>query len=118
VEKLSEGQFQCTSPMMRGLSADLGKMAQLRIGGVRVVVSSVRTQALDREYFRRAGVNPEAMKILVVKSTNHYRAAFEPIVSEIIAVDAPGISIDDPSRVNYKNLRKGVRLKGNGPVNL
>jgi microcystin degradation protein MlrC len=102
---------------MRGMKIDLGKMAQLRIGGVRVVVCSLRTQALDREYFLQVGINPEEMQILVVKSSNHYRADFEPIVAEIISVDSPGIMVDDPSRVKYRNLRSGVRLHGNGPVN-
>ncbi len=115
VEKLSEGEFNGSSPMMRGMSIDLGKMAQLKIGGVRVVVCSLRTQALDREYFRRVGIEPEKMKILVVKSSNHYRADFEPIVSEIINVDAPGAIVNDPSKVQYKYLRPGVRLKGLGP---
>jgi microcystin degradation protein MlrC len=117
VEKLAQGAFQGSSPMMRGMKIDLGKMAQLRIGGVRVVVCSLRTQALDREYFLQVGINPEEMQILVVKSSNHYRADFEPIVAEIISVDSPGIMVDDPSKVKYRNLRSGVRLHGNGPVN-
>ena len=117
VEKLSQGAFSGSSPMMRGIQIDLGKMAQLRIGGVRVVISSLRTQALDREYFRRVGIIPEEMNILVVKSSNHYRADFEPIVEQIINVDSPGAIVNDPSRVDYKNLRAGVRLKGLGPVN-
>ena len=102
--------------MMRGMT-NLGKMAQLRLGGVRVAVSSMRNRRLDREYFRRVGINPEEMKILVVKSTNHYRADFEPIVSEIIAVDSPGGGHRRPQHGSLQNLRKGVRLKGNGPVN-
>jgi microcystin degradation protein MlrC len=116
VEKLVEGPFKGSSPMMRGFTIDLGKMAQLRTGNVRIVVSSHRTQALDREYFRRVGIIPEDMKILVVKSSNHYRADFEPIASTIINVDAPAAIIDDPSKIDYKNLRAGVRLKGLGPV--
>ena len=116
VERLAQGAFKGSSPMMRGMQIDLGKMAQLRIGGVRVVVSSVRTQALDREYFRRVGISTEEMKILVVKSSNHYRADFESIVEQIINVDDPGGLVNDPSKVTYKHLRAGVRLKGNGPV--
>lgn len=118
VEKLSRGAFQGSSPMMRGLKINLGRMAQLRIGGVRVVVSSLRTQALDREYFRQVGIDPEKMQILVVKSSNHYRADFEPIVSEIISVDSPGVMVDNPARVDYQNLRPGVRLHGKGPLHI
>ena len=38
---------------MRGNTGNLGKVACLRIDGVRVVVSEGRTQCLDQAYFRR-----------------------------------------------------------------
>ena len=41
---------------------------------------------------RFVGIEPLEQKILVIKSTIHYRAAFEPIAKEIIEVDAPGLS--------------------------
>ncbi len=109
VEKLAEGNFPLTGPMTRGIIGNLGKMAQLRIGNVRVVVVSGRTQALDQAYYTRVGIVPSEMKIVVVKSTNHYRAAFMPIASEIIVVDAPGAIIEDPAKIPYQRIRPGVR---------
>jgi microcystin degradation protein MlrC len=49
-------------------------------------------QTLDPEMMRIVGLDPLAHKILVVRSTIHYRAAFEPLAREIIEVDAPGLS--------------------------
>jgi len=117
VEKLFDGEFTAVSPMSKGMTVSLGKMAQLRIDDVRVVVSSVRVQALEAAFFHVVGIQPEEMKILVLKSTNHYRAAFEPISSHIIVVGAPGATFDDATTIQYKNLRDGVRLKGLGPEN-
>ncbi|MCJ7626461.1 MAG: MlrC C-terminal domain-containing protein, partial [Anaerolineaceae bacterium] len=116
VVKLSDGDFPCTGPMMKGFTQNLGKMAQLRVDGVHIIVSSVRTQPLDQSYFRRVGIEPGEMNILVLKSSNHYRADFGPLSSEIINVSSPGGLIDDPSRAKYVNLREGVRLCGLGPV--
>ncbi|MCJ7626684.1 MAG: M81 family metallopeptidase [Anaerolineaceae bacterium] len=116
VEKLFEGEFQGSSPQSAGFSLNMGKMAQLRIEGVRVVVSSVRTQARDREMFRVAGVNPEEMNILVVKSSNHFRADFTKIASSIITFEDPGANIENPENASYQNLREGVRLQGLGRV--
>jgi len=112
VEKVFEGDFMGTGPMVKGRTFNFGRMAQLRIGGVRVVVSSDRMQALDQSFFRVVGIEPKDMKILVLKSANHYRADFGLIAGEIINVDAPGGIVEDPSRVPYKYLRDGVRLKG------
>jgi microcystin degradation protein MlrC len=116
VEKLNEGDFLGTGAMFHGVKCNLGKMAQLRIGNVRIAVSSYRTQLLDISYLHQVGIKPEKMKIMVVKSSNHYRADLEPLSSAIINVEAPSGTINNPSRGVYYNLREGVRLQGLGPA--
>lgn len=115
VEHLASGPFRFTGPMLRGNTGDLGKVACLRIGGVRVVVSEGRTQCLDQAYFRHAGIEPAEHRIVVVKSTNHYRADFAAMAERIIEVDAPGLSSMNPSALPFKRLRPGLRLHGGGP---
>ncbi|MDY6873147.1 MAG: M81 family metallopeptidase [Chloroflexota bacterium] len=115
VETLFEGDFVGVGPMVKNRRLNLGKMAQLRYMGVRVAVSTERMQALDRSLFQTVGIEPAEMKVLVLKSANHYRADFGPIASEIINVDAPSAIIEDPVNINYLHLREGVRLKGLGP---
>jgi len=116
VEKLHAGPFIGYGPMIKGDTVDLGKMAHLSIGGVHVAVSSGRVQMLDQSFFKIVGIEPTEMKIIVVKSANHYRADFQPISSHIISVEAPGAIIEDPSKANYVNLREGIRLYGKGPA--
>jgi microcystin degradation protein MlrC len=117
VKKLFEGEFLATGPMFNGMPADLGKMANLQIGHVEVVVASSRTQANDQSYLKVLGIEPTEMQILVLKSSNHYRADFEPFAGEIIPVDAPGAFTEDARKTPYQNLRGGVRLGGMGPSN-
>lgn len=116
VIKLHEGDFIGTGPMVKDRVLNLGKMAQVQIDDVRVVISSDRMQALDQSLFRVVGIEPKEMKILALKSANHYRVDFGPISGGIINVEAPSAIIEDPSKIPYKNLREGVRLKGLGPV--
>lgn len=116
VVKLYEGELTGTGPMAKGKIMDLGKMAQLKIGNVRIVVVSDRTQAADQAPFAVVGIDPKEMQILVLKSSNHYRADFQPISSHIIQIAAPAAMVEDPAQVPYKNLRDGIRLGGNGPA--
>ncbi|GMV01805.1 MAG: M81 family metallopeptidase [Burkholderiaceae bacterium] len=116
VEQLNSGSFELIGPMSKGLPVDLGKMALLRHGGVRVVVSSVRTQCHDTAYFRRFGLAPEQHAIVVVKSTNHYRADFQPLVSSIVEIEADGACRMNPGRLPYRELPVGTRLYGRGPA--
>ena len=116
VKRLFDGEFKATGPMFNGIPTCLGKMANLQIGNVEVVVVSCRTQANDQSFFRQVGIEPAEMKILVLKSSNHYRADFEGISSAIIPVNAPGAFFEDARLTPYRNLREGVRLMGKGPA--
>jgi microcystin degradation protein MlrC len=88
----------------------------LTIGGVSIVVASKRMQAYDLEIFRHIGVEPTAQKILVVKSTCHFRADFEPIAERVLVAVAPGAHLVDARLYPYKHLRAGVRLEPLGPA--
>ena len=98
VRTLSDGRFVHKGPMMRGLPGRLGATAVLDVNDVKVILISYRWQTLDPEMIRFVGIDPLGEKILVVKSTIHYRAAFEPIAKEIVEVDAPGLSSSNLDR--------------------
>lgn len=116
VEALSDGRFVYGGPMMNGKASDLGRMARLRIGGVRIAVSSAKAQLLDRNMYRTVGIEPSEMKILVNKSSVHFRADFAAIAQEILVVRAPGPFIADPAELPWTKLARGMRLRPNGPA--
>lgn len=116
VEAVRAGPFELRGPMLAGARMDLGRMARLRVGSIDVVVCSRRAQCLDREYFRVMGLVPEDHQIIVVKSTNHYRADFASMASRIIEFAAPGACAMDPSQLHFQRLAPGTRLFGAGPT--
>jgi len=116
IERLGDGRFTCKGLFAKGLRMELGPMACLRLGGVRIVVSSRKTQAADQEIFRHLGIEPSEQKILALKSSVHFRADFQPIAEDILVVKAPGANALDNTELDYKNLRPGVRIMPHGPV--
>jgi microcystin degradation protein MlrC len=116
VAKLGNGNFKTDGAVSGGRTVELGPMALLQVGGVKVVVTSKRMQALDQAPFRHLGIEPKDQKILALKSTCHYRAEFQPIAEEVIVVLAPGYYLADPVLYPFKRLREGVRLKPLGPA--
>ena len=116
VERLGDGTFEAHGAMMAGITYRLGPMALLRTGGVRVVVSGTKAQALDQGILRHLGVDPAVQKIIALKSSVHFRADFAEIASDILVVLAPGAVIADTSLKDYRKLRPGVRLAPLGPV--
>ena len=108
VRTLSDGRFIHHGPMMRGLPGRLGTTVVLDVDDIKVILISYRWQTLDPEMIRFVGLDPLGHKILVVKSTIHYRAAFEPIAKEIIEVDAPGLSSSNLSRFEFERIRRPI----------
>jgi microcystin degradation protein MlrC len=116
VEQLSDGRCRFDGPMMNGKLSDVGPSARLSIGGVQIVVSSGKDQMLDRNLYRMAGVEPERMKILVNKSSVHFRADFQPIAEAVLVAKAPGPLLADPGDFPWTRLVLGMRLRPLGPV--
>src|SRR5882757_7712021 len=116
VEKLSDGKFVAPGPYFGGRDMDMGPSAALRIGDVRVVVSSYKAQLADQSMYRYVGIEPTEQAILVNKSSVHFRADFEPIAEKLLICAAPGAMPADTASLPWTRLRPGVRIKPNGPA--
>jgi microcystin degradation protein MlrC len=116
VEKLSDGKFVAPGPYYGGRDMDMGPSAALRIGDVRVVVSSHKAQLADQSMYRYVGIEPTEQAILVNKSSVHFRADFEPIAEKLLICAAPGAMPADTASLPWTKLRPGVRIKPNGPA--
>ena len=102
--------------MKGGLVVDLGRVALLETepDGVLVVLASKPAQTADSSIFRHLGLTPEALPIIVVKSSVHFRADFTPLAEEILVAKAPGPVAIDHTELDYKKRRAGVRLMPGG----
>jgi microcystin degradation protein MlrC len=114
VEQLSDGKFVAPGPYYGGRDMEMGPSACLRIGGVRVVVSSHKAQLADQAMYRYVGIEPTEQAILVNKSSVHFRADFEPIAEKLLICAAPGAMPADTATLPWTRLREGIRIKPNG----
>ncbi len=111
VLELGDGRFTGTGPYYQGARMDLGPMALLQTGTTHIAVASRKQQAADQAMFRHLRVEPADYEVLALKSSVHFRADFGPVASRILVVDAPGPNTADPGRLEFRHLRKGVRLR-------
>jgi len=107
---LGDGRFTATGPMWHGSRMRLGPMALLEVDGMRVLVASEAEQAADQSMFRHLGVEPCEQSIIVLKSSVHFRNDFQELADTILVVAAPGPVYADTSRLDFNNIRAGVRL--------
>ncbi|WP_022724426.1 M81 family metallopeptidase [Rhodopseudomonas sp. B29] len=114
VEQLSDGRFVAPGPYYGGREMEMGPSACLRIGDVRVVVASHKAQLADQAMYRFVGIEPTEQAVLVVKSSVHFRADFQPIAERLLICAAPGAMPAIPASLPWTRLRPGVRIKPNG----
>jgi microcystin degradation protein MlrC len=81
-----------------------GAIVALRSAGIDLIVTDGRGQCLSPAVFSDLGIDPEAKRLLIVKSTQHFHAAFARIAGEIVYMSAPGALAPDPRELPYRRL--------------
>lgn len=109
VEALGDGRFDGTGPMYQGARMDLGPMARVKIRDIQIVIATRKAQLADRSMLRHVGIEPADKRILVNKSSVHFRADFEPIAEAILVCAAPGPMVADSAALPWTRLDPNVR---------
>jgi microcystin degradation protein MlrC len=83
----------------------MGDAVWLQIGGIDVLVMSVRTQIFSPDAFTGLGIDLGSKRIIAVKSSWHFQANFAPIANELIPVATPGALHMDFGAIDYRKKR-------------
>lgn len=87
-----------------GAPLSLGDAALVDLDGVRVSLISLRNQAMGLECFTGFGLDPGTLQLLVLKSSQHFHAAYAPLARAVLYVDAPGVVSADWARLPYRKV--------------
>ncbi len=84
----------------------IGDAVALQLDNVTVIVNTKRSQCHSLDCFTKLGVDPSTKKVVVVKSMQHFHAAYAPIASEVVYVAAPGALVPDWALLPYTKADK------------
>jgi microcystin degradation protein MlrC len=92
-------------PQTSGGAAEIpcGDVACLECNGIDIIVGSVRHQPMGVELFTAFGIDPADHDLLVLKSMNHFQAAYAPIAANVIHMSGPGALNQDPRMIGLRN---------------
>ncbi|HBY94617.1 MAG TPA: microcystin LR degradation protein MlrC-like protein [Chloroflexi bacterium] len=82
----------------------LGNAVAVRANGIDIVLNTIRTQTFSPDCFTKLGIDPQQRRLLVVKSSQHFYAAFAPIAAEVLYVAAPGAIIPNLTEIPYRRI--------------
>lgn len=93
-----------------GRRMNLGLSALLDLGGIQVVVISIRTQCADPIFLEMMGLDIGKARAVVVKSRGHFRAGFDEFFSpaQVIEVDVPGLTSPVLTRFDFRSMPRPV----------
>ncbi|MDD9856239.1 MAG: M81 family metallopeptidase [Gammaproteobacteria bacterium] len=86
----------------------LGDASWIEMNGIHVILNTVRSQVFAPDLFSNFGLDPASMRILVVKSTNHFHDAFAPLASDILYASVDGYYPNDPRTNHYEHLGRDI----------
>ncbi len=86
--------------------APVGDMAAFEVDGIAIVCNTLRSQCKSLDCFTNVGVDVTKRKVVVVKSMQHFHAAYAPVASEILYVAVSGAVAPDFLTMNYVNASK------------
>lgn len=84
----------------------LGDAVWIDVDGISVILNTVRSQVFNPDVFSNLGIDPLKKALLVVKSTNHFHAAFSAITPTILYAAVDGPYPNDPATNTYQNLTR------------
>ncbi|MFC5387331.1 M81 family metallopeptidase [Aquamicrobium segne] len=101
---LCDGSYIGDGPIQGGLHHSFGPTAVLDVAGIEILVVSEAQQMVDLQQLRAFGIEPTARRVLVLKSMQHFRAAFEPIAGKVIVCDSGALATPKAERRPYSQL--------------
>ena len=106
VAQLHDGEFIGRRGIAAGHAVSLGPCARLTVGGIQVIVVTVRQQAKDPIFMEALGIDIAAQRSLIIKSRGHFRAWADEFFPDerIIEVDVPGLTTPVLKNVPYEHI--------------
>jgi len=103
-----EGLYTGDGPMIGGQQRNWGPTAVLQVEGVAVLVVTNAAQMWDLQQFKTFGIDPQAHRVVALKSAQHFRAAFEPISGAVIVCDSGALCGPDYRILPYRRVPRPV----------
>ena len=105
VKYLSEGKFRYRGGIFDGQQGDMGGTAVVRVGEIDILITTHGTYDWNGEQLEAVGLDPRAVKFLVVKNPMNYNMAFRPFSTGVFVLDTPGPTPATVKGVPFRNFR-------------
>lgn len=113
VKAVTDGRYVNTGTSHSGYGVQnaIGRTVRFQCGpndSITVVLAERRASAFDAEIWRHVGQPPERLDVICIPSLIAFLGDYEPLSSDVILVDTPGLSAVNPARFDYEKIPRPV----------
>ncbi len=105
---LGDGRLLLEGDMMTGFPVNMMGCAVIDTGPMKLIISGERVEPYMPQYFKQAGIEPEQARYIIVKSRQHFRAGYEPIVSHILLARGRGACDENYDEKTFNHLTRPI----------
>jgi microcystin degradation protein MlrC len=98
-----EARFRYSGGLMGGVEASMGAAAVLRVGAIRVLLTSLSSYEYADEHFEALGIEARKAKFVVVKNPMNYQQAYAGAPAMFV-LDTPGPTTCNLASVAWRRL--------------
>lgn len=105
---LADGKYVSTSPVNLGVVMDYGPTARVKSGNVEFIIVTACFQTFDDNAFLMTGCNMKDYSVVGLKSAQHFRAYFTPLVDGIVAANTPGLRPANGNGLTFRHILRPI----------
>jgi microcystin degradation protein MlrC len=106
VETLHDGKFVSLDAGAQGFVVNHGPSAVLTVGSIRIALRTHPGWEWDTNLYRSLGLEPSIARMCFVKSSGHFRVAFEPLAARTLMADTPGPTCGNMRQVAWTRVTR------------
>ena len=110
-------RYRARGGVLTGCTFNLGRTVVLRLGRLRIVVSSAPTFGADPAFYESVGLDPEGAQVILVKSPMGWRAGFGADADRGLVFDGPGQTSLDFRKLPFTRAGRSIHPMKEEPEN-
>lgn len=104
VRGLGEGTYLLEGAGYTGLEVDMGRFAVVERDGISILLTERPVLSADPATFLFAGIDPNRVDVLVVRSCSDFRPNFPEAAPDAVTLDVPGTATPRLENLEFRNV--------------
>lgn len=106
LELWHDGRFVYRGGIWDGVEGNMGQSAVVRVGQIRILITSHATYDWADEQWQAVGIDPRQVRCVVVKNPMNFHNVYDEVAASVIILDTPGPTPASVKGLPFKEMQR------------